>query len=203
MSAWVELPGQKTQAVEQLAAELVDAGHRIWTPQSGVAAPDFVFTAHGVDSGGAVTRPAGELPFAVLVEDLDGTGRTAAQTAHRLTALTERVARLGCCGVLLVPWPVGWVAAQLALWMAQHAELVASKRAEAHVLALVADSRLINMAIGMLAERHRVSPDQSFDALRRLARRTRQTTVQVAQAVLRGEIDVPPSANESRRGGRA
>jgi hypothetical protein len=200
MSAWVGLPADETTAVEQLAAELEGVGHRVWTAQSGVAAPDFVFTTHRITSGDALIRPAGDLPFAVLVENLDGSALRQAQAAQRVRTLAEQAARLGCCAVLVAPWPAGWVATQLTLWMALHAELVASKRAEAHVLALVADSRSINLAVGMLAERHHVSPDRAFDAVRRLARRTRQPAAQVAQAVLRGELDVAPTDADQRRG---
>lgn len=48
---------------------------------------------------------------------------------------------------------------------------------------------LVEQAKGVLAERHAVSVDRAFDALRRYARNNNLKLADVSQAVLRGEMD--------------
>ena len=48
------------------------------------------------------------------------------------------------------------------------------------------DHRLIGMAVGMLMERHGLSAELAFDALRRQARSERIKLVQLATAVVAG-----------------
>ena len=53
-------------------------------------------------------------------------------------------------------------------------------------IAALRDHRVIGMAVGVLMERHRLSAELAFDALRRQARSERIKLVQLASAIVAG-----------------
>ena len=70
-------------------------------------------------------------------------------------------------------------------------ELQRQQNAIAQLQSALTSRIVIEQAKGMLAERWKVTPDEAFDALRRLARTGQRRLADLAVAVIEGRADVP------------
>ena len=59
------------------------------------------------------------------------------------------------------------------------------------MIAALREHRVIGMAVGVLMERHRLSAELAFDALRRQARSERVKLAQLASRIVAGTAQLP------------
>ncbi len=77
-------------------------------------------------------------------------------------------------------------------------ELQQQQNAIAQLQSALTSRIVIEQAKGMLAERWKVTPDEAFEALRRLARTSQRRLADLAAAVIEGRADVPPDITRAR-----
>jgi two-component system, response regulator PdtaR len=73
-------------------------------------------------------------------------------------------------------------------WFAKCRRLGEDRRA---LLEALAESRSIGTAVGIIAERHQLTPEGAFERLRRKARDERRTVADLAAGVVSGSVDLP------------
>lgn len=94
-------------------------------------------------------------------------------------------AALACGGFAYFVKPVepALLLRSLPVWLARAAELRQLKRECGSLLDALTASRLVGTAVGILSERHRLTPEQAFDDLRRQARAGRRAIAEQARQV--------------------
>lgn len=190
-----------------LRARLQAAGHRVWAgglrllpdgarfderlqadddestpaPRSAAVALALIEldTAGSLRARGALALAA-ELaalhrPVVFCVRQHEGAGQAAA-LAH------------GAFAYFVKPVAPALVLGCLPAWLARAAELRALRRERGSLLEALRSSRVVGTAVGILAERHRLTPEQAFDDLRRSARAERQAITELARRVATGPM---------------
>jgi two-component system, response regulator PdtaR len=140
-------------------------------------------SAHGLACEGldlAKALSEAHVPFIAVTSDKDDTSR-------------RQVNELGAIGYFIRPLApnvlVPLVQAGLQ-WMAKWHQVSEGRRC---LLEALVQSRGIATAVGIIAERHRLTPQRAFERLRRKARDERRTVVDLAAGVLDGSVDLPDS----------
>lgn len=76
----------------------------------------------------------------------------------------------------------------LPAWLARAADLQALRRERGSLVEALRASRVVGTAVGILSERHRLTPEQAFDDLRRSARAERRALTEQARRVASGPL---------------
>jgi response regulator NasT len=119
-------------------------------------------------------------------------------TAYDDQQLIDEAVKAGAFGYLVKPIDVARIVPTLQAALARAAELRRSREAEQSLAAALVSNREIATAVGMLMQRHDVTAEAAFEAIRRHARRQQRKVVEVANAITRGEngIDVGGAGND-------
>lgn len=190
---------------EALGALLRAAGRRAWVGHwpdwPAASLPDPVPQAA---DGHPDPAPApADTGLAVL--ELDGpdtpAGLAALDLARRLAALQRPVvfcarqhdhatlAAAQACGAFayfVKPVEPALLVRSMPVWQARAAELRQLRHERGSLLDALTASRLVGTAVGMLSERHRLTPEEAFDTLRRSARAERRAVAELARRVAAG-----------------
>jgi AmiR/NasT family two-component response regulator len=118
------------------------------------------------------------IPFIAVAPD---TGDTVRRLANELGAIGYLIQPLEAN--VLVPL----IQAGLQ-WFAKWRRLGEDHRA---LLEALGESRSIGTAVGIIAERHQLTPRGAFERLRRKARDERRTVADLAAGVVNGSVDLP------------
>jgi AmiR/NasT family two-component response regulator len=111
------------------------------------------------------------------------------------SALIERAIAAGAMGCFFKPLDVGVIVPSIRAWIARAAELVHLQHEQQSLLGALRHHRSIGAAVGIIMERHGLTPEGAFDALRRRARNERQSVAKLASAVVAGTVNPePPTA---------
>jgi hypothetical protein len=179
---------------ERCRRELTAAGHQVLDGRQALPegeAPDLEIVVCAVGDVAHGPRLPGAPPFAVLV-----TGLRAAPVAPAVTdwllETASHAAVAGAVALLVPPFAPGGLVAQISLAWARAVDLDAARRRQTSLLEALDKARPINVAAGILSERHGGTPAACFELMRAHARRHRQPLAGVAEAVIAREIDLPP-----------
>lgn len=104
--------------------------------------------------------------------------------------VSESVA-IGGYGYLVKPLEVHQILPSLELALAKHHELRTLRQTEAHLQTAVNNSRNISVAIGILRERHGLSEEAAFSAMRNHSRSRRLKMEDVASLIISGSLRLP------------
>ena len=104
--------------------------------------------------------------------------------------VSESVA-IGGYGYLVKPMEVHQIIPSLELALARCEELRALKAAEVHLQSAVQSSRDISVAIGILRERHGLSHEEAFQAIRTHSRNGREKMDEIAARIVSGTLRLP------------
>lgn len=174
--------------------ELRAAGHQVLDGREASGegeAPDLEIVVLAVGDAARGPRPPVGTPFAILVTGLRD-AQVPPAVSDWLLGVASQAAAGGAVALLLPPFAPGGLVAQLTLGWARAEDRHAARRREARLLETLDHARPINVAVGILSERHGGTPAACFEVLRAHARRHRQPLVRVAEAVIAREIDLPP-----------
>src|SRR5207248_8064434 len=80
------------------------------------------------------------------------------------------------------------------IWMARAAELAQLRNQQQSLLDALHHQRSIGPAVGVIMERHGLTAEGAFEALRRRARHERQSLATLASAVVAGTVSLQPKA---------
>jgi response regulator NasT len=97
-------------------------------------------------------------------------------------------------GCFFKPLDVRVIVPSIRAWIARARELAELRSKQQSLLEALRHHRDIGAAVGILMERHRLTPEAAFDALRRQARRERQAIASLASGVMAGTADVQAPA---------
>ena len=104
--------------------------------------------------------------------------------------VSESVA-IGGYGYLVKPLEVHQIIPSLELALAKSREMRKLKETEAHLQTAVKGSRNISFAMGILRERHGLTEEAAFRALRAHSRNQRMKMEETADLIIRGELRFP------------
>jgi response regulator NasT len=113
-------------------------------------------------------------------------------TAHSDADQVDKSVSVGGFGYLVKPLEIHQIIPMIELALARGSELRALRSSEAGLQSALNGSREISVAIGMLKERHNLTEEEAFNALRVHARRQRRTIRDVAREVADGSIVTIP-----------
>ena len=168
-----------------LEAEGLDA---LPVPHAGAAwneahPPDFalldISPPHRNDMALARRLAQARIPFIVL-------------SARSDTTLVERAIEAGAMGCFFKPVEVAIIAPSIRAWIARASELEHLRHEQRRLLEALHQRRSIGTAVGVIMERHGLTPGDAFEALRRQARNERQSVARLALAIVEGAT-LPPS----------
>jgi len=111
-------------------------------------------------------------------------------------ALATLAVETGAMACFHKPLDLHAVAVSIRTWIARAAELTHLRRERDSLLDTVGRQRQIGTAVGVIMQRHGVSPESAFDALRRQARHERKSVAVLAGAVVTGTASVQPTQPE-------
>ncbi|GMV55016.1 MAG: hypothetical protein AMXMBFR6_08210 [Betaproteobacteria bacterium] len=115
--------------------------------------------------------------------------------------LVDIVVQEGAVGYLVKPLDASQIVPAIRVAIARAADLATLQRKEAGLRLALANNQKTSIAVGLLMERHRLSREEAFDALRSRARRERRKIVDVAAGILAGVEELllrPPDAKSER-----
>jgi len=115
------------------------------------------------------------VPFVVLSTDAD-------------PALAQRAVDAGAMGYFVNLADLSIIVPSIRAWMARTSELQQADEDRWSLLEAVRGNRSIGTAVGMLMERHELTSDSAFEALRRKARNERLSLVRLAAQVVAGLV---------------
>ncbi len=115
-------------------------------------------------------------------------------TAYADEAHVAQSAAIGGYGYLVKPLEVNQILPSLELALARYHEMRALRRSEAHLQTAVQGSRNISVAIGMLKERHGLSEQEAFHAIRSHSRDNRKKMDDIAAMIVSGRLNLPLSS---------
>ena len=101
---------------------------------------------------------------------------------------------LGGLSYLVKPITVKQLVPAIESALARASDISKLKQQEENLATALKHNREISVAIGVLIERHGISAEEAFDALRSHARNTRRKTSDVAQDFLAGSLQLEPTA---------
>lgn len=119
-------------------------------------------------------------------------------TSHDDDDLMRCAIQTGAYGYFVKPIDPAVLVRSMPAWLARAEEMRRLRHEQRSLLDALADSRSIGTAVGVISERHRVSPEQAFDRLRRRARDERRPIGDVASNLLKGH---DPWADNGKPGG--
>jgi AmiR/NasT family two-component response regulator len=147
--------------------------------------PDFalldISPPHRDDMALARRLAHARVPFVVL-------------SARKDTALIDRAIELGAMGFFFKPLDVSVIVPSIGAWIARAAELRHLRQEQQSLLEALRHHRSISAAVGVIMERHGLTSDDAFEALRRQARNERQSVVKLASAIVAGMVGLQPPA---------
>ena len=162
-----------TQAFNHLAArQTVDA-----------SPPDFALIEMSppqlddMDLAQALARS--RVPFVVL-------------SVHQDPALIQRAVEAGAMGYFVKPLDVSVIVPSIRAWVARAAELQQRGQDQRSLQEALRSNRNIGTAVGMIMERHQLTPEGAFEALRREARNERLSVVRLAAQIVTGIVGLRP-----------
>jgi two-component system, response regulator PdtaR len=132
----------------------------------GTGGPDHDGTAVARRLGGA------GVPFAVMAAHGGGS--------------TEHALAMGAMACFVKPFDVRVIIPSIPIWIDRAAQFERLRGEQQSLLEAVRSNRDIGAAVGVLMERHGLTADDAFDALRRQARRERLRVVTLASAIVAG-----------------
>ena len=139
--------------------------------------PDFALldtsARHGDDMALARRLSDAHVPFVVL-------------SAHGDGALVERAIEAGALACFFKPFDVSIIVPSIRAWIARAPELVNLLQERHSLLEALRHHRSIGTAVGVIMERHGLTPDGAFEALRRQARNERQSMAKLGSAIVAG-----------------
>ena len=145
--------------------------------------PDFalldISPPHRNDMALARQLAHAHIPFIVL-------------SARHDTTLVERAIEAGAMGCFFKPVDVAVIVPSIRAWIACASELSQLRREQRTLLAALHHRRSVGTAVGVIMERHGLTPVDAFEALRRHARSERQSVASLASAIVAGAA-LPPS----------
>ncbi|WP_372525355.1 ANTAR domain-containing response regulator [Piscinibacter sp.] len=150
--------------------------------------PDFalldISPPHRDDMALAQRLAQARVPFVVL-------------SARDDTALVERAIEAGAMGCFFKPLEVAIIVPSIRAWIARATELVHLLHEQQSLLEALRHHRSIGAAVGVIMERHGLTPGGAFEVLRRQARNQRQSVAKLASAVVAGtaSLQSPPPAD--------
>lgn len=145
--------------------------------------PDFalldILSPHGNDMALAQRLSDARVPFVVL-------------SAHGDGELVGRAVESGAMGCFFKPLDVSIIVPSIRAWIARATELVNLRQERQSLLEALGHHRHIGAAVGVIMERHGLTLDGAFDALRRQARNERQSVAKLASAIVAGIVGLQP-----------
>ena len=189
-----------------MGAAVRAAGYPVWAgwlpehavPAAGAAAlqPDEGFSEAPPAPGSVglavidlapIDTPAAQAALA-LAQDLAQHHRPVVFCArqHQHEAAAAALA-CGAFGYFVKPVEAGLLARSMPMWLARAAELRRLRQERGSLLDALTASRVVGTAVGILCERHRLTPAEAFDSLRRTARAERSAVAELARRVASGE----------------
>ena len=102
--------------------------------------------------------------------------------------LIQRAVKAGAIGYFVNLPDLSVIVPSIRAWMARTSELQQSDQDRWSLLEAVRGNRSIGTAVGMLMERHELTSDSAFEALRRKARNERLSLVRLAAQVVAGLV---------------
>lgn len=100
--------------------------------------------------------------------------------------LVDIVVLEGAVGYLVKPLEASQIVPAIRVAIARATDLATLQRKETGLRLALANNQKTSIAVGLLMERHRLSREEAFDALRARARRERRKIVDVAAGILAG-----------------
>ena len=169
---------------------------------------DRGYTVTRAITGEEAVALADATPPDLVLMDVCLPGISGTEVAHRirekrnipiifLSALdTEEVVReaitLGSLSYLVKPVTIKQLVPAIENALALARDIRKLRNSEEHLGTALTQSRDISVAIGMLIERHEISAEDAFEALRAHARNTRRKTSEVAKDVVSGALQLEP-----------
>jgi AmiR/NasT family two-component response regulator len=111
-------------------------------------------------------------------------------SAYGDAGIVEQAVAEGALGYLVKPLDVPNIIPSIEAALVRAQELSGLKKAKAQLDAAVNQTRDISIAIGMLMERHGLSKERAFEALRKAARKERRKLDELAEKLISGEADI-------------
>lgn len=146
--------------------------------------PDFalldISPPHRNDMALAQRLAHARVPFVVLSARDDAT-------------LVERAIAAGAMGCFFKPLQIAIIVPSIRAWIARGSELVHLRHEQHSLLEALRQRRSIGTAVGVIMERHGLTPDDAFEALRRQARNERQSVARLASAIVASVVPPTPT----------
>lgn len=141
--------------------------------------PDFalfdISPPHREDMALARRLSDARVPFVVLSAHGDGT-------------LVKRAIEAGAIGCFFKPFDVSIIVPSIRAWIARATELVTLRQERQSLLEALRHHRSTGAAVGVIMERHGLTLDGAFEALRRQARNERQSVAKLGSAIVAGSV---------------
>jgi AmiR/NasT family two-component response regulator len=107
-------------------------------------------------------------------------------------ALIQRAVEMGAMGYFLKPLDVSLIVPSIRAWVARAAELQQLGLGQRSLQEAVRSNRSIGTAVGMMMERHQLTPERAFEALRRQARNERVSVLHLSLRIVAGIVALRP-----------
>jgi response regulator NasT len=107
-------------------------------------------------------------------------------------ALIQRAVEMGAMGYFLKPLDVSLIVPSIRAWVARAAELQQFGQGQRSLQEAVCSNRSIGTAVGMMMERHQLTPEGAFEVLRRQARNERVSVVHLSVRIVAGIVALRP-----------
>lgn len=118
-------------------------------------------------------------------------------SAHGDGELVGRAIESGAMGCFFKPLDVSIIVPSIRAWIARATELANLRQERQSLLEALRHHRSTGAAVGIIMERHGLTPDSAFEALRRQARKERQSVAKLGSAIVAGTagLQLPKSAS--------
>jgi AmiR/NasT family two-component response regulator len=116
---------------------------------------------------------------------------------HQHPALVQRAVEIGAMGYFLKPLDVSVIVLSIRAWLARATELQQLAQAQRSLREAVRSNRSIGTAVGMIMERHRLTPERAFETLRRQARSERVSVLNLSVQIVDGMVEVQAPGGEA------
>jgi AmiR/NasT family two-component response regulator len=118
-------------------------------------------------------------------------------SAYSDADLVESAVAAGALGYLVKPLDVVQIIPSIEAALARAADISSLKQAEANLSRALDSSRATSVAIGLIMERYRLSPEDAFEMLRSYARGRREKVAEAAARIVEAgaEIDLLPQVS--------
>jgi AmiR/NasT family two-component response regulator len=111
-------------------------------------------------------------------------------SAHGDGELVGRAIKSGAMGCFFKPLDVSIIVPSIRAWIARATELVNLRQERQSLLEALRHHRSTGAAVGVIMERHGLTLDGAFEALRRRARNERQSVAKLGSAVVAGTVEL-------------